>query len=1109
MSSSPGILETNFDPATLARARPYVAACAARITEQKATGLDIVNISASVFGTAPKPYRQEVSVNLDLGEIDGTCSCPVGHNCKHVAAVVMAALGIDHEPDIKPRGATPASAAHAAPLPYHVEAWLLDLAKAERAESDVFAADILQRVLYLIEPTSNASERDFSLALKQARVLKSGTYGAASNFGNSNTLYNPPRFMQLADLRILRELVAGTGSSYGFRFAVKSMSARLLEAIIATKRAHWRDKASPPLQWGAPRNATVTWETFANGDCRTKLDLQPDTLPLATTPPTYLDLTSLEVGLIETGMKPMVAAAIIAAPALPALLVARVSEEIQTRKLHHLVTPPAPMEERLLADYQPTPVLLFATHRQEYLDTRTWRHTASFVDSVQLSFDYLGELVAAKLPSEVTRVVGRALERVTRRYDLEKAARSELRATGLEPVEKVFNGAAIRNLQGRYALRGGVREAAAVAAWTAFVTVQIPLLRERGFRIVMDASFRFNLVQVDDWYADVEESENAWFDLEIGIQLDGQRVSLIPILVKLIRTTPGEWKGDTLAARRDDEQVLVPLPDGRRASLPIGRIRPLITTLYELFMREPTGKLRLATLDAGRLAEMEDALKCRWIGGERLRDLGARLARFTHIAPVATPKSFQATLRGYQSEGLAWLQFLREYDLGGILADDMGLGKTVQALAHIVCEKADGRLGTPALVVAPTSMIPTWQAEAARFAPSLKVWVSHGGKRHDGGEALDQYDLVLTTYALLSRDVEVLKATHWHLLILDEAQNIKNPKTKAAAIACTLRAKHRLCLSGTPLENHLGELWSLFQFLLPGFLGDERSFQRDYRKPIEKDLDTDRRKFLARRIKPFMLRRTKDAVAHELPAKTLITRVVEMESQQSDLYETIRAAMDKRVREEIAAKGLAKSHIVVLDALLKLRQVCCDPRLLKSTSTTAAPSAKLQGLMEMLSELLEAGRHILLFSQFTSMLELIEAELDSRNITYAKLTGSTRDRAAPINAFQSGHVKLFLISLKAGGTGLTLTAADTVIHYDPWWNPAVENQATDRAHRIGQTKPVFVYKLITKGTVEERIVELQSRKGALASALLGGEAKAASALAAEDLKALFEPLPLM
>jgi SNF2 family DNA or RNA helicase len=497
------------------------------------------------------------------------------------------------------------------------------------------------------------------------------------------------------------------------------------------------------------------------------------------------------------------------------------------------------------------------------------------------------------------------------------------------------------------------------------------------------------------------------------------------------------------------------------------------------------------------------------MGGERLLTLGEKLAGFRGVEKIATPKNLHATLRPYQEAGLAWLQFLSKHQLAGVLADDMGLGKTVQTLAHILIEKEQGRLGAPVLVVAPTSMMNVWQSEAEKFAPTLKVLLSHGVSRKVGFEKMPGYDVVLTTYALLTRDEAELKKIKWHMVILDEAQNIKNAKTKAAAIVSMLAANHRLCLTGTPLENHLGELWSLFNFLMPGFLGEEKGFRERYRTPIEREGDVARMQFLSRRIKPFLLRRTKSEVAGDLPPKTEIIRTVDIAGTQADLYETVRVAMDKRVRDEIAAHGIAKSHIIVLDALLKLRQICCDPRLVTTVMEVKkkkAPSAKLELLLEMLDELLQEGRTILVFSQFASMLKLIEAELVTRHIDYVKLTGETEDRKTPVEQFQSGQVKVFLISLKAGGTGLTLTAADTVIHYDPWWNPAVENQATDRAHRIGQEKPVFVYKLVAKGTVEEKIVEMQKGKAALAAGILSGEATATSALSAEDLKALFGPL---
>ncbi len=439
----------------------------------------------------------------------------------------------------------------------------------------------------------------------------------------------------------------------------------------------------------------------------------------------------------------------------------------------------------------------------------------------------------------------------------------------------------------------------------------------------------------------------------------------------------------------------------------------------------------------------------------------------------------------------------------------MGLGKTVQALAHLLLEKESGRADRPSLVVAPTSLMFNWRHEAERFAPGLRVLVLHGPKRKDCFPLIARHDLVLTTYPLLARDRDVLLAHRYHVVILDEAQVIKNPRAHAGRVAREIDSRHRLCLTGTPLENHLGELWSLFDFLLPGLLGNSKQFRRFFRTPIEQrgsEAASDR---LSRRIRPFLLRRTKQQVAAELPPKTEIIQSVALEGEQRELYETVRLAMHRRVREEIERQGLARSHILVLDALLKLRQVCCHPALVKmDKAQPVRQSAKLTMLMEILPEMIEEGRRILLFSQFTAMLALIEDELKRSGIGYVKLTGRTRDRETPVRRFQAGDTPLFLISLKAGGVGLNLTAADTVIHYDPWWNPAVERQATDRAHRIGQRQKVFVYRLICEGTLEEKIQVMQQRKQALADGLYNGGADNQPRWDEKDLEALFAPLDL-
>ncbi|HLA32468.1 MAG TPA: DEAD/DEAH box helicase, partial [Pseudomonas sp.] len=543
---------------------------------------------------------------------------------------------------------------------------------------------------------------------------------------------------------------------------------------------------------------------------------------------------------------------------------------------------------------------------------------------------------------------------------------------------------------------------------------------------------------------------------------------------------------------------------------PFARLKPLLATLGELFFREPgesSQRLRLPRADAARLSELEQGPALHWQGGEQLRGFAQRLQ--AHSAQqVKPPADLQATLRPYQLQGLAWMQALAELEVGGVLADDMGLGKTLQTLAHILSEKQAGRLDRPALIVMPTSLIPNWQDEAAHFTPQLKVLALYGAKRRPLFKLIGEHDIVLTTYALLPRDLKALAAQPYHLLILDEAQNIKNPRSKAALAAGQLQARQRLCLTGTPLENHLGELWSLFNFLMPGWLGDAKSFTRDYRIPIEKQANQQRLAHLRGRIKPFVLRRTKEQVARELPPKTEVTHWVELTAAQRDRYETLRLAMDKKVRDEVARQGLARSQIVILEALLRLRQACCDLRLLgdDDAQLKSSDSGKLSALLEMLEELVEEGRKVLLFSQFTSMLALIETELQARRISYTKLTGSTQDRRTPVQQFQAGQFPVFLISLKAGGAGLNLTAADTVIHFDPWWNPAAEAQASDRAYRIGQDKPVFVYKLIARGSVEEKIQQLQQAKANLARGVLEGGSQAQWQLGEEDLQALFAPL---
>lgn len=759
-------------------------------------------------------------------------------------------------------------------------------------------------------------------------------------------------------------------------------------------------------------------------------------------------------------------------------------------------------------DYFPRPRLTVASVEYSAYEPRNGRMQRHLQHRAALAFGY-GPYYAAGKPVDMVLHEQTETLRLHRHADEEKRCYEAMHDCGFK--------LATRQSKALPDSAGDMFELPNDKAWLHFMTHQLPLLREQGWEIDIYDDFSFDVTPVEDWYAVIQEkTEHDWFDLELGIVVNGERLSLLPILINLLRTHPELMSASGIAKRRDDEQLLVQLNhftqkggEPIQVALPYGRLKPVLAALGDFYWHDDgNNALRLNTADATRLTAL-DNLPLIWEGGERLRRFAERLANIKNFS-VGIPERLNATLRPYQHEGLSWMQSLRELEVGGILADDMGLGKTLQTLAHLLIEKQAGRMDRPSLAVMPTSLIPNWIDEAERFTPELKVLALHGAGRKRNFTNLHEYDLILTTYALLPRDVELLALQPLHVLILDEAQYIKNPRSKAAHAACSLNARQRLCLSGTPLENHLGELWSLFHFLMPGWLGDNKHFNSNYRKAIEKDGSELRLQHLNARIKPFLLRRTKEQVATELPPKTEIVHWVELNDTQRDVYETVRLAMDKKVREEIGRKGMAGSQIIILEALLKLRQVCCDLRLVNSAPAIGrhGSSAKLHSLMEMFEELLAEGRKILLFSQFTSMLALIEAELNQRGIEYVLLTGQTRDRRAPVHAFQSGKVPVFLISLKAGGTGLNLTAADTVIHYDPWWNPAAENQATDRAYRIGQDKPVFVYKMIARGTVEEKIQRLQQEKSALASGVLDGRTAGDWRLESEDINALFAPLPI-
>ena len=697
----------------------------------------------------------------------------------------------------------------------------------------------------------------------------------------------------------------------------------------------------------------------------------------------------------------------------------------------------------------------------------------------------------------------------------EVTARRFLESFGAVPLDCLDDWAT--SVHADYAIRceGNVHDFCAFSAYV------VPQLRALGWRVEVDPKYPFRVVDREPaWYANVEsvtekpgEARPDWFGLELGVDIDGpprRRVNLLPALLELIERANG--KGLNELAQSAKKCLALPVGDGLYLPVPAERARALLRVLAELWEGNSgtKGKIEFPQVRAGALLALEEAFAADGgaltLGGDDRARAWAEKLVAPQLVTVEKPLGLCAELRPYQVEGLAWLQNLRARGVGGILADDMGLGKTIQTIAHLLCEKEAGRLDRPALIVAPTSLISIWDREIRKFAKGLRVHVFHGSERHASWDKSAGADVIITSYPILIRDEELIAKTAYHMVILDEAQTIKNMRSRAHASARAVVAEHRLCLSGTPVENHLGELWALLDFVNPGLLGNELHFGRFYRVPIEKGRNEERLLALRELVAPYILRRLKRDVAKELPPKTEVLRPIELRGPQRELYESIRVAAHAEVRRLIKKKGLAASTVPILGALTKLRQVCCDPRLVRMGSAgTIRDSAKYDLFFELLEKQLAGGHRVLVFSQFTSMLALLAQGLKERRVAYAELTGATIDRAAAVDRFEGGAASVFLISLKAGGTGLTLTSADVVIHYDPWWNPAVQAQATDRAYRIGQKKPVMSYHLFAAGSVEERILGLQRSKRHVADAILGSGA-ASSVLSENDVDVLFAPL---
>lgn len=596
--------------------------------------------------------------------------------------------------------------------------------------------------------------------------------------------------------------------------------------------------------------------------------------------------------------------------------------------------------------------------------------------------------------------------------------------------------------------------------------------------------------QSDEGIAEID-----WFDCTVSLVQNNARVPVSLLFKKPLREH-SRWMAL-------DSGAFAKVPSGD-----LGQLNAMLGLLDPNYRLSNAIRTKISRAQAISLSRVDDR-HTNFSSDSALEQLKLAMAKFERIKRQRPPKHFKGDLRPYQEEGLGWLHFLERFSFGGILADEMGLGKTIQALSFLCAIKAKRKKTEPSLIIVPTSIVTNWQREAERFTPELKVMVLQGSERKRLFEKIPEHDLVITSYALLRIDIAELEGYRFNYVILDEAQYIKNFEAATSRSAKLLRSRGRLAMTGTPTENRPMELWSIFDFLMPGFLGSSDFFRRQIERPIlEGSLGAEMTRFLASRTKAFILRRTKSEVARDLPPKIESVIPVTMLQSQKELYSQILAEVRPSVFQAVEKKGVKGATVSILAALLRLRQVCNHPNSISGLREVEGfESGKFEALKELLTEALASGRKILLYSQFLEMLSIIRTWLDSEKISHLYLDGATKNRQELVDQFNNNpEIKLFAISLKAGGLGLNLTGADTVIIYDPWWNPAVEHQAADRAHRIGQKKTVTVYRLVTEDSVEAKIMELKRKKSKLIDALVNDNALSPLKLSKGDLEELFAPL---
>lgn len=1022
-------------------------------------------LTATVLGT--RPY--EVALWRDGRSLGYSCTCPLGEDsvfCKHCVATALAWRARGSAAGLAPM--TAARRLHLAPRPR--PSWRDRLAQLNAAVPRAAAAGGHPRqrqIVYTLDVPATLARGNLILEVaSRARSLR-GQWGRAKPIKVNHELV--AEVADPLDRQILSVLAGPRIDPYGYypppyyggplRYVLSGPQQQaLLPLIAATGRCRIRHDAgtdeSPPLEWddGSPWQAALeihedTGTYRLTGVFRRDSDRMDPTEAVLVLEGGFLVLED-RIARIE--------------PASAAPWVAHL-------RRHGPVVAPREAADELLASLVALPDLPAVTlpdalRYEEVRPTprpllRLRRPSPSVGQdtlSADLSFDYDGEVVRPDQPGRAILCPGVPRRVVIRDDEAERGAIRRLRELGAREAPGYVDNAPLQVRASR-------------------VPQMVRALIAEGWRVEAEG----RVYRTAGPIRIAVRSGTDWFELHGTVAFGDEEVGLPAILA-------AARKGERFVRLGDGGYGVLPEEWLARHGLLVGLGR--ITGGHVRFART-----QVLVLDA-LLAALPEATADATFARAR-----EQLHAFDGVCPADAPPGFTGALRGYQREGLGWLLFLQRFGLGGCLADDMGLGKTIMVLALLAARAGHTRL--PSLVVVPKSLVFNWRQEARRFTPGLRV-LEHGGVgRLPPGPHFRDYDLILTTYGTLRRDIAAFAELDFDYVALDEAQAIKNAGTHAAKAARLLRAAHRLVLTGTPVENHVGELWSLLEFLNPGMVGSGATF-RALAPNGDKGHKEEAYGLLARALRPVILRRTKEQVIHDLPPKVEQTLYCDLEPSQRAVYEDLRRHYRRSVLDRVRRQGLARSRMHILEALLRLRQAACHVGLI-DRDRRRAPSGKLEVLHPRLAEVVGEGHKALVFSQFTSLLAIVRERLDREGLAYEYLDGKTRDRATPVQRFaEDAGRRLFLVSLKAGGLGLNLTAADYVFLLDPWWNPAVEAQAIDRTHRIGQTRPVFAYRLIARDTIEEKILTLQESKRSLVESLIGADGRLIGSLTREDLELL-------